>query len=81
MTSGLFREGDDAGNWWKIPSSVDHNPSWVATAARGYTFEDCKAEDPPLPVEDANRIALRQRPWDVAADGADPFHEPNPFQA
>ena len=27
----LFRGVDEAGNWWEIPPSVDHHPSWVAT--------------------------------------------------
>jgi len=34
-TCWLFREVGEAGNWWEIPPSVDHNPSGVATTTPG----------------------------------------------
>jgi hypothetical protein len=52
----------------------------LATADRGYTFEECRAEG--LSVEEGKRVALRQRPWDAAGDVTTPFHDPaNPFRA
>ena len=54
----------------------------VATADRGYTFEECRTEGL-TGVEEGKRLTLRQRPWDAAGDVTAPFRDRdnNPFRA
>ncbi len=51
----------------------------LAAGARGLTFEECKAAA--LPVEDAGKVALRQRPWAAARDVLAPLKTADPYQA
>ena len=51
----------------------------VATTAKNYTFDDCKALK--LPVADPKRVDLRQRPWDAAGDVLAPFASVEPWRA